>query len=256
MILLSAAFVHSQAGSLPKILTKNGSPKKIIPMPKKPSQGNWRLVLRDDFNGKELDRSKMEIWDWADTMDGERDLYYTPDDVYTQNPAAGKYQGRSYTSGKITSRRPFTYGKFKIRAKLPRGRGIHPAFWLSGAKRWPPEIDIFELIGQEPGKLYFSNHFNEGLFRKHVYEQGSYTAQEDLSKDFHTFALEWESSEIRWYVDDVLRFKTDKNVPNEPMTLILNTAAGSAWAGQPDKTTVFPEYFTIDYIEIFSNHQP
>jgi beta-glucanase (GH16 family) len=24
---------------------------------------------------------------------------------------------------------------------------------------WPPEIDILEILGQEPDKIYFSNHW-------------------------------------------------------------------------------------------------
>lgn len=41
-----------------------------------------------------------------------------------------------------------TYGWFEVAARIPRGRGRWPAFWLTFAGRgWPPEIDVFEAYG-------------------------------------------------------------------------------------------------------------
>src|SRR5574344_2376596 len=46
--------------------------------------------------------------------------------------------------GKIKSKKCFLYGWFEANIKLPKGYGYWPAFWLSGAHSWGPEIDIFE----------------------------------------------------------------------------------------------------------------
>lgn len=58
------------------------------------------------------------------------------------------------------------YGKFEMRAKLPQGQGIWPAFWLLGEnigeKGWPAcgEIDIMEFVGRDAGSIYSSLHAN------------------------------------------------------------------------------------------------
>jgi nitrogen regulatory protein P-II 1 len=71
------------------------------------------------------------------------------------------------------------------------------------------------------------------------------------AQDFHVFAVEWEASEIRWYVDDKLKFSVKKDVPRVPMRIVLNTAVGGNWPGNPTKKTVFPQLHEIDYVRVY-----
>src|SRR6185312_9260281 len=76
-------------------------------------------------------------------------------------PAMGSYQ---YTSGLLETSHSFaqTYGYFEMRAELPAGQGLWPAFWLLPASgSWPPELDVMEVLGNAPGILYTSIHSNE-----------------------------------------------------------------------------------------------
>jgi len=43
------------------------------------------------------------------------------------------------------------FGYWEIRAQLPHGKGLWPAFWLIGGRNNEYEIDIMEALGQEGG---------------------------------------------------------------------------------------------------------
>src|SRR5690242_15236708 len=154
--------------------------------------------------------------------------------------------GHDYTSGMISSFGHFAqqYGYFEIRAKFPAGKGYWPAFWLLPAdKTWPPEIDVLEILGHEPDKVYLTNHWQTA--EKHESVGDSYKGP-DFSADYHTFAVDWEPNEIVWYVDGVERFRSKQGVPAMPMYIIANLAVGGDWPGNPDATTKFPGNMDID----------
>jgi beta-glucanase (GH16 family) len=78
-----------------------------------------------------------------------------------------------------------------------------------------------------------------------------------FSDDFHTFAIEWETNAIRWYVDGTLySTKTPSDIGgntwvfNHPFFFILNVAVGGEWPGNPDSTTVFPQTMLVDYVRV------
>lgn len=72
-----------------------------------------------------------------------------------------------YATGQITTSHTWsqTYGYFEIEARIPRGQGRWPAFWLTSAgPGWPPEIDILEAYGaglDQPTKK--DNQFNTAV---------------------------------------------------------------------------------------------
>lgn len=160
--------------------------------------------------------------------------------------------GRKYTSGIITSRFSFyqRYGLFEIRARLPAGRGFWPAFWLLPVDgSWPPEIDVFEVLGRETTKLYASTHSQAS---------GEHTATSivmpvpDVSENFHNFAVDWQKDFIRWYFDgvEIGRVATPADM-HKPMFLLANLGMGGDWAGLPDRSTRFPGIFAIDWIRAY-----
>ena len=166
--------------------------------------------------------------------------------------------GRQYTSGLMTTERHFAlkYGRFEIRAKLPPGRGLWPAFWMLPAfDRWPegvdilPEIDIMEFLGHDRKTYHTTVHSNQsGSLRS---DSSRHRPGPDLTKGFHDYAVEWDEREIRWYFDD--RLLSRKPTPRDlhrPMYLLINLAVGGNWPGKPDKHTRFPARLQIDRVRI------
>lgn len=154
--------------------------------------------------------------------------------------------GYGYTSGLITTRPSFsqTYGYFEMRARLPRGKGIWPAFWLLPADGgWPPEIDVMESVG-DPSKAYVTAH---SKLAKSIGVEVKLTPDQ-----FHTFAVSWDTRQLIWYVDgrETARQVTPADL-DKPMFMLANLALGGGWAGDPDPTTPLPATFTIDYIRAY-----
>jgi beta-glucanase (GH16 family) len=140
-----------------------------------------------------------------------------------------------------------------MRARMPNGRGFWPAFWLLPQTReWPPEIDVLEVLGHDTATLYTTMHYKTEGSPHLSYGHSTYTPF-DLSRGFHTYAVDWEKDLVVWYFDGVEVFRVMSNVPAQPMYLIANLAVGGDWPGSPNEDTVFPGYLEIDYIRVYSD---
>ncbi|MCF8367251.1 MAG: family 16 glycosylhydrolase [Bacteroidales bacterium] len=186
--------------------------------------------------------------------------------VLTITAREEEYGGRDYTSARITTQNKFDfkYGKIEARIKLPYGQGLWPAFWMLGANissvGWPAcgEIDIMEMIGGSGGNdktchttLHWDNNGDHASYGE------SYTLSSGIfADDYHIFAVEWDSQEIRGYVDEN-KFYTANLTPAElsefrnNFFIILNVAVGGNWPGSPDATTVFPQTMKVDYVRVY-----
>jgi beta-glucanase (GH16 family) len=237
-------------------------------------------VWSDEFG--RLDTTKWNILTREQSKHNELQ-YYVPDEVYVENgwlrlrSRVRDYGSMHYTSGRLDTSGKFapTYGRFEIRAKLPGGKGLWPAHWLypqnrdwamerlmaeavaadneraiPEARPWYSEIDIMEFLGHEPNVVYGTLHYHTFGGEKKT-SSGTWRGDVDYTKDFHTYALEWEPDSMRWYIDDKLIHATVNGIPHTPHYLIINTAVGGGWPGNPDATTVFPQFHDIDYVRIY-----
>ncbi|MCH8567725.1 MAG: family 16 glycosylhydrolase [Balneolales bacterium] len=241
----------------------------------------WELVWSDDFEGNELDLTKWSYQYGTGASEGlsgwgNAELqYYTdrPQNIFVQNgmlhivAREESFGGMDYTSARIRSinQGDWRYGRFEARAKMPEGQGMWPAIWMMPTDgvygRWPAsgEIDIMELVGHEPNILHGTIHYGP----PHTFSGGSYTLPSgNFSDNFHTFAVEWENGEIRWYIDDILYhtetdwFSQGQGFPapfDQRFHFLLNLAVGGNWPGDPDETTVFPQQMVVDYVRVYQN---
>lgn len=262
--------------------------------------GAWELVWSDEFDGSVVDSTKWSFerncWgggnnelqcytnrtDNALVEDGvlriiARDETFSGQSKQDDDPtydAGDTSITRDYTSARLRTKNKgdWKYGRIDVRAKLPQGQGIWPAIWMLPTDweygGWPlsGEIDIMEAVNSNTGtfgnKTHGTLHYG-AAYPNNKYTGAEYSAPTNVWEEFHTFSIQWEEGEIRWYVDDVhfatqissrwyTAASTEAHAPfNKDFHLILNLAVGGNWPGAPNGATTFPQELTIDYVRVY-----
>jgi len=246
-----------------------------------PSIKGYKLVWNDEFNESAVNPANW-IYETGDGTDyglpagwgnNEKQIYTSSN----ENSGIVTDEGESvlaitavsdnsggYTSAKLTTEKLFSmrFGRIDIKAKLPIGRGIWPAFWMLGDNRdsikWPGcgEIDIIEVLGHEPAKLYSTLHFTD-VNHEHGEIQNIYEmASGNFSEAYHIFTLDWTPDSLTYSLDGMqlkgIAIESDMKEFLRSCYLILNIAVGGYWPGNPNETTIFPQTMFVDYIRVYS----
>ncbi len=230
-------------------------------------EAGWTLTFSDEFDGDAVDTEKWEVLTRKDSHNDEKQ-YYLPemasvvDGVLRITSTDEPFDGKAYRSARLESWFTQKYGRFEARAKVPTSKGIWPAFWLlPRTGNWPHdgEIDIMEHHGSNPTMVNAAIHFaNENGRHDHVYRE--YRAKDDdgnsvsFPDGFHVYAVKWSPHEIMFYVDGNEYYRVDREqvpISDVPMAVVINTAVGGIFDGDPDETTVFPQTFDIDYVRVY-----
>ncbi|WP_368485853.1 family 16 glycosylhydrolase [Pseudoalteromonas sp. SD03] len=211
---------------------------------------DWQMVWSDEFDGTSIDTNKWNFeLNCAGGGNNEKQCYTDSEenafikDGVLNIVALPAEEGaeKPYTSARLNTRynADFTYGRFEMRAKLPSGQGSWPAFWMMPTDEeygtWPRsgEIDILEAVNlktvAEDGTVESNIHGTLHYGREWPNNSSSgkaYTFPEGMNPadDFHTYAIEWQEGEIRWYVDGYLyatqrRSEVRYNSKDEPVGL-------------------------------------
>ena len=273
-----------------------------------PTSGNWKVVWSDEFDGDALDSSKwshevncfgggnneqqcytdrpentqlvdgvLNIIAREESFSGPAtwEIYpgYDPDDTSVTRP---------YTSGRIVSRGKYgvRYGRIEMRAKLPKGQGVWPAFWMLSDDDlyggWPlsGEIDVMEGFNTgvpDTGRVTGATQYGI-MWPKYVPMDEHYHPIGKLTEDFHVYAVEWEADEMRWFIDGD-HYMTQRSeawysyiwggqdtgfhVPtarapfDQPFHIILNLAIGGNAVGQADADWTEDRRFEVDYVRVY-----
>lgn len=252
-----------------------------------PAHASWSLVWSDEFNGTSLDTGNWSTDVGTGCPDlcgwGNNELqYYRSQNVAVSGgnlvitARAESFGGASFTSGKIHTRdkRSFLYGRIEMRAKIPTGGGMWPAFWMMpqdnvyGGWAASGEIDIMESANATTsvgGALHYG-----GSWPNNTSTSGSYSlGGANFADAFHVYAVEWEPDVIRWYVDGVLFMTRTSSqwystaAPGNPRApfdqefyIILNAAVGGNYTGctSPDCVTAsFPQQYLVDYVRVYED---
>ncbi len=243
---------------------------------------DWELVFADEFSGTALDTTKWVTCYWwaidgcAIGTNGERQ-WYLPDNVGVddgelrltarlEQTTTPDGELRPYTSGMVSTGRAgsdleeeprfaFTYGRAEVRARLPFGQGLWPAFWLLPIDHESrPEIDVMEVLGHDTATLRMHYHYTDDGDRSSL---GRNVTTTDLAVGWHTYAVEWGPDAIIWYLDGHERWRIEDRtiIPDEPMYLIVNLAVGGEFPGEPDAATPFPSVYGVDHVRVWQRVQ-
>ena len=255
-----------------------------------PTQSNYKLVWSDEFNYS----GKPDSLKWSHEIGLKRNQekqYYTDSlknarvekgylileshkeqiknagfenkDVknWRKNQAFADYTAASLTTKNLAE---WTYGRIDIKAKLPKGVGLWPAFWMLGANYsnvgWPEcgEIDIMEHVGFDADSIFGTihtksyNHMKGTQKGKKIYVDKPY----DM---FHTYTLIWTPE----HMDFILDGKVYNHIKNEHKTthewpfdqdfhLKINVAIGGMLGGRKGiDEEFFPNRMMIDYVRVY-----
>jgi beta-glucanase (GH16 family) len=250
-----------------------------------PADAALSLVWSDEFDGTSLDTTNWsyDIGDGCPSLCGwgNNELqYYRSQNVEVSGgnliitARQQSYGGRSFTSGKIHTRdkHSFLYGRIEMRAKLPTGGGMWPAFWMMpqnsvyGGWAASGEIDIMESANDTDwigGAIHYGGGWPDNVHASGTYAPGGV----NFADDFHVYAIEWEPERIRWYVDDTLYFTRyytqwysdgDPGNPYAPFDqdfyIILNAAVGGNYTGCTDTWCIeadLPQQYVVDYVRVY-----
>ncbi|HOK55944.1 MAG TPA: family 16 glycosylhydrolase [bacterium] len=170
---------------------------------------------------------------------------------------------REWASGLLCSNDPkgngfsLQYGYFEMRAKLPGGQGVWPAFWLvssydrtdkNAGKDGAIEIDIIEYYGV-PDAYSSVIHIWEPKPHRGVGTRVT-TRKNEITEDFHNYGCMVTPEWIIMYFDgvEVWRVKTPPE-HNKPLMILLNFALGSGW---PIDKVPNSSFMYVDWVRAYA----
>jgi beta-glucanase (GH16 family) len=248
----------------------------------------WHCTFADEFTRRSLDPAKWTAMDTATTGFDAGIECDSPNNVkanghsllleatkhHTALPC-GRKPDNQYRSGMVTTLHTFSQagGRFEVRAKLPKGVGMHPAFWLlpadpaHGGGYEYGEIDVFEAYGAVPDVV--SPHLHYVTTPGNPLGGVNCTVP-DATKGWHTYAVEWTATSMSFVYDDSTCWTTrwqpvypyaakDANPPvpfDQPFYILLALALDGPDSNNGKNAvlpeTKFPEKMMIDYVRAWS----
>ena len=179
----------------------------------------YRLIFHDEFEGKEIDRTKW-IPEYLPSWPKDRTVctptYEMKDGVVRltiDRDSKNEFDKGMYISGFMSASRTGMhhydpkrkalhsikteatqinqYGYYEMRAKMQAGGGVHCAWWLIGFEDDPNqscEIDIFEILGTDVNRIWSTVHsWKDSTIQYHT--EHPWFANKKLAEEFHVYPV-------------------------------------------------------------------
>ncbi len=225
----------------------------------------YKLVWADEFDSTAVNTGKWNFETGNLNLNDEKEAYEKANATVSNGnliitARQQSMDGQPYTSARLNTQNKFSvqYGRIEARIKMPPGAGLWPAFWMLGANintvSWPQcgEIDIMEHVNAD-SLIYGTMHWYNNGHAQYGLSTNSTPSQ------YHVYAVEWDSSSIRWYVDSTLYMTGDisNNINNTgafntgPFFIILNMAVAGSFPGQTVDLSRLPANMYVDYVRVY-----
>jgi|GEM_PF-3280382 len=229
-------------------------------------------------------------WEWYRPENSFRqngNLVIRADYATTPTVIAGRNwfqrSGRLTTKGK----RSWTFGRVEARIAMPNAVATWPAFWMMGdacddtvttdfnapisrfdtmASNWSScgEVDIMEHRNTEA--VTFQNLFWDSRTGLFPWADGQNNQQPNQANvgdvtQFHLYTVEWDASQMRWYIDrdshpnpvhTVDLTAGNKEEFRKPFHIILNLALSGQFTNFAEPVqSQFPLTMSVDYVRVW-----
>lgn len=237
----------------------------------------WKLVFNDEFDQKDYDKPNSQKWKhrkrtnvtWARFISTSDSVAFIKDGALVLRTIPNPDRSTddvAMLSGARQSNFDFKYGRAEARMRTTNHKGNFPAFWMMPTNTtggWPAcgEIDIMESINSE-NRAYFTIHSKWGNTLGQSNNPAKSKNKGVNVEDWHIYAIEWDSLEIRWYLDNQKVFTYPKRITNpyaleneqwpfdKAFYLIVNQSVGDgSWASSADVNFTYESRF--DWVRVY-----
>ena len=165
---------------------------------------------------------------------------------------------KDFSGAELYTLQEVQYGKFEARMMMAAASGTVSSMFLyqngseiDDGRPWV-EVDM-EVLGKAPGR--FQTNIITGKAGAQKTSEKNYTISPAADQAFHTYAIEWTPTYVRWTVDGVEVRKTESNQVSEltgtqGLHFNLWSSESAEWVGQFDESKL-PLFQFINWVKVY-----
>lgn len=233
--------------------------------------GNWQITFSDEFNRNKLGCKWNDQWglpgqywspnkvSWSSEVMYPWNVYLNGQQLLIQHIVLNKGTSTTaddeITAGVVTTRGVFAqkYGYFEAKMQMCGYPGVLNAFWMQyNPDSWPPEIDVIEVLGNQPTTPYTTIHYGPA-FPNNLSAGYHRNTGVNYTTGYHYYGVEWNPQQLIFYIDgqEYWRVANPGGNFNKEMYLQFNIHSGNSWSGYPPAGVQQSCFMHVDYVRVY-----